>query len=133
VNTAVKILIVEDNSLIQHLLEDILTDGGYAVRAASTGEEAIALLDEIGKDFQALITDVNLAPGQLTGWDVARHARESTADLPIIYITGASAHEWASKGVPKSMLMQKPFAPAQVVTAVSQLINDRASQIGTIK
>jgi len=130
VSTSVLIFVVEDNHLIQQLLDDTLTDGGYVVRAASTGEEAIAVLDEIGPDLQALITDVDLVPGKLTGWDVARHAREMTADLPVIYITGASGHEWASKGVPKSLLMNKPFAPAQVVTAVSQLINARTSQIG---
>ncbi|MDT7953607.1 MAG: response regulator [Acetobacteraceae bacterium] len=129
-STSVLIFVVEDNHLIQQLLDDTLTDGGYVVRAASTGEEAIAVLDEIGPDLQALITDVDLVPGKLTGWDVARHAREMTADLPVIYITGASGHEWASKGVPKSLLMNKPFAPAQVVTAVSQLINARTSQIG---
>ncbi len=128
-STSVLIFVVEDNLLIQHVLEDALTDRGYAVRAATTGEEAIALLDEIGTAFQALITDVDLVPGKLTGWDVAMHAREIMADLPVIYVTGASGHEWASKGVPKSMLMNKPFAHAQVITAVSQLINDRTSQI----
>lgn len=126
-STSVLIFVVEDNHLIQQLLDDTLTEGGYLVRAASTGEEAMALLDEIGPDLQALITDVDLAPGKLTGWDVARHAREITSDLPVIYMTGASGHEWASKGVPKSLLMNKPFAPAQVVTAVSQLLNDRTS------
>jgi hypothetical protein len=40
--------------------------------------EAISMLDVAGMGFKALVTDVNLAPGKLTGWDVARHAREST-------------------------------------------------------
>jgi hypothetical protein len=38
-------------------------------------------------------------------------------------MTGDSADEWASKGVPSSILLTKPFAPAQLVTAVSQLLN----------
>ena len=129
-NASVLVFVVEDDVLIQQLLEDSLAEGGYSVRAAATGEEAIALLDEIGADLQALITDVDLAPGKLTGWDVARHAREISPELPVIYMTGASGHDWASKGVPKSMLLNKPFVPAQVVTAVSQLINDRASRMG---
>jgi hypothetical protein len=44
-------------------------------------------------------------------------------DFPIIYITGGNAHEWASQGVPNSILLKKPFAPAQLLTAVSQLLN----------
>ena len=41
-------------------------------------------------------------------------------------MTGADGHEWASKGVPHSLLMTKPFAPAQAVTAVSHLLNASA-------
>jgi hypothetical protein len=43
--------------------------------------------------------------------------------LPVVYITGASGNQWPSHGVPNSILLQKPFAPAQLVTAVSQLLN----------
>jgi len=45
--------------------------------------------------------------------------------------TGAAADDWASEGVPNSIFLKKPFAPAQLVTAVSQLstqarrLNDR--------
>jgi hypothetical protein len=38
-------------------------------------------------------------------------------------MTGAAAGDWASRGVPNSILLEKPFAPAQLVTAVSQLLN----------
>jgi hypothetical protein len=38
-------------------------------------------------------------------------------------MTGTHGEEWASKGVPDSVLLNKPFAPAQIVTAVSQLLN----------
>ena len=37
--------------------------------------------------------------------------------------TGASADEYASNGVPNSILLTKPFAPAQLLTAVSNLLN----------
>jgi hypothetical protein len=38
-------------------------------------------------------------------------------------MTAASADKWAANGVPSSILLTKPFAPAQLVTAVSQLLN----------
>lgn len=41
----------------------------------------------------------------------------------VIYMTGTHGEEWASKGVPNSVLLVKPFAPAQIVTAISQLLN----------
>lgn len=59
----------------------------------------------------------------MDGWEVAQRAREINPTFPIIYMTGAAADEWASRGVPNSILLTKPFAPAQLVTAISQLLN----------
>jgi len=38
-------------------------------------------------------------------------------------MTGADADGWKSQGVPNSILIEKPFAPAQLITAISQLLN----------
>ena len=118
----VLIFVVEDEEAIQEVLRDALEDAGFAVSAATNGEQAIKMLDADGEDFRALVTDVNLG-STTTGWDVAKHAREINDLLPVVYITAASGHEWGSKGVPNSVLLTKPFAGAQAVTAVSQLIN----------
>jgi DNA-binding response OmpR family regulator len=116
-------MVVEDDGLIQSLIEATLTEGGYQVSTASTAERAIELLDVQDPKYRALVTDVQLGSEKLTGWDIARRAREITADLPIVYVTGDSGPEWASQGVPNSILVTKPFAPAQLLTAVSQLMN----------
>jgi CheY-like chemotaxis protein len=88
-----------------------------------TARIAMRLLDAPDADYRALVADANLAPGVLTGWDAARRARELHPDIPVVYMTGSEAHEWTSQGVPNSVLVPKPFAPAQIVTAVSQLLN----------
>ena len=119
---SVLVLIVDDEALIHLALQDALEAGGFAVAAASRAEEAIAMLEAEGAAYNALVTDVNLG-GKLTGWDVAKRARELTPDMPVIYMTGAAANEWASNGVPNSILLSKPFAPAQLLTAVSNLLN----------
>lgn len=74
------------------------------------------------KSYSALITDVHLGDG-LNGWEVARRIREKEAGFPVIYITAYSASEWTAHGVPNSILISKPFAPAQLVTAISNLLN----------
>ena len=48
--------------------------------------------------------------------------READPTFPVIYMTGAAADQWASQGVPGSILLEKPFAPAQLITAISQLL-----------
>ena len=72
--------------------------------------------------FCALVTDIQLS-GEIDGWEIARTARELDPAFPIIYMTGAAGDEWPSKGVPNSILLNKPFALAQLVTAVSHLLN----------
>jgi DNA-binding response OmpR family regulator len=117
------ILVVEDDHLIQNIVEESLTDGGFEVVIASSGEHAVALLDASQGKYRALVTDINLGPDKIDGWDVARHAREIDPEFPVVYMSGKDADDWASKGVPKSIMLAKPFAPAQLVTAVSHLLN----------
>jgi CheY-like chemotaxis protein len=61
----------------------------------------------------------------LDGWEVARRVREKEPFLPVVYVTGSSAEEWASNGVPESVLVPKPFAPAQLIATLSTLLNTR--------
>jgi DNA-binding response OmpR family regulator len=112
--------------LVQGVVEDSLTDGGFEIATASSGENAVELLDGSDGKYRALVTDINLGPGKIDGWDVARHAREIDPNFPVVYMSGKDADDWASKGVPNSIMLAKPFAPAQLVTAVSQLLNTSA-------
>ena len=117
------ILVVEDDHAIQSVVKEALTDGGFEPAIAASGEEAVTLLKGGLTKYRALVTDINLR-GTMGGWEVAKRAREIDPEFPIIYMTGASADEYASRGVPNSILLTKPFAPAQLVTAVSQLLNN---------
>lgn len=116
------ILLVEDDQTIQSVVEAALADGGFEVNIAPSGEEALTLLQDNKGKYRALVTDINLL-GRIDGWEVAKHAREIDPALPVVYMTGAAADQWASHGVPHSILLTKPFAPAQLVTAVSNLLN----------
>nr|WP_249810360.1 response regulator [Bradyrhizobium sp. 157] len=115
-------MVVEDDQSIQSVIEEALSDGGFEVAIAATGEEAVTLLQNRQDEYRALVTDINLT-GRFNGWEVAKRAREMHPQMPIIYITGAAADQWASNGVPDSILLNKPFAPAQIATAVAQLLN----------
>ena len=116
------IMVVEDNPEIQVLIDEALREGGFDPAITASGEEAVTLLRGNRDHYRALVTDVNLK-GTMNGWEVARQAREIDPSFPVVYMTGAAADEWASHGVPNSILLTKPFAPAQLVTAISQLLN----------
>ncbi len=119
----VYVLVVDDEPLICGVVEDALEEAGYAVHLAGDATAALAIIASADATVHALVTDVNLGPGSGSGWEIARFSREHAADLPVVYMTGDSASEWTSQGVPNSILITKPFAINQVVTAVSQLLN----------
>jgi DNA-binding response OmpR family regulator len=117
------ILLVEDEMLIRELARTALEEAGFALLMAKEGDEAIVILEGAeGATIRGVITDVNLG-SKADGWDVGKRARELHPEIPVVYITGDSANEWSANGVPNSILIPKPFAPAQIVTAVSQLLN----------
>lgn len=122
------ILVAEDDKQIQGFLEEALKDAGFEVDLAAFGEEVVTLLSSNKSKYRALVTDINLL-GRLSGWEVARRAREILPDFPIVYMSGSHAADWTSEGVPQSVILAKPFAPAQLVTAVSQLLNAKRQTI----
>jgi CheY-like chemotaxis protein len=110
------VLVAEDDDQVRAIIEDALSDGGFDVATAATAEEALAMITGRADQYKALVTDINLQ-GQMTGWELAKRAREVVPTLPVVYMTGNASHEWPSQGVPESILLQKPLAPAQAVTA----------------
>jgi DNA-binding response OmpR family regulator len=119
------VLVIEDDLIIQGMIEDVLSNGGYQTVISASGEEGVALLSDRRTKYRALVTDINLS-GTVDGWAVAKAARETDPAFPVVYMTGAAADQWAINGVPNSILLAKPFAPAQLVTAISNLLNTGA-------
>ena len=115
------ILLVEDEPLVLLVAQDALEAGGYKVLPAQLASEALSALDGRVAELSGLVTDIRL-PGGPDGWEIARHARELRADLPVVYTTADSAADWPVKGVPNSVVIQKPYAGAQLLTAISTLI-----------
>jgi DNA-binding response OmpR family regulator len=116
------ILVIEDDEAIQGLVEDALNEGGFEAAIAASGEEAVTLLKGHKGKYRALVTDISLL-GKMEGWEVAQQARQIDPEFPVVYMSGAHAADWSVKGVPNSIMLAKPFAPAQLVTAISNLLN----------
>jgi DNA-binding response OmpR family regulator len=120
---SVLLLLAEDEFAVADLLNTALGDAGYEVITARHGHAAIKEIEADAARFRAILTDIHLGTGP-EGWEIARRARELVPRMPIIYMSGESAEDWAAKGVPGSMMVAKPFAPAQLVTAISNVINE---------
>jgi CheY-like chemotaxis protein len=121
------VLYVEDEPLLRELAAVILEDAGFEVVTAESGTAAFEALDDNGEPFCAMITDVNLGEGP-DGWAVAKRARSLNRNLPVVYVTGASAHQRQAEAVPNSLMVTKPFTSAQIVNAVRSVLGSAATR-----
>jgi CheY-like chemotaxis protein len=111
-----KILVVEDESLVSFLIEDMLRDLGCAsVSHASAVGEALSLISQSPPDVAIL--DVNL--GSETVYPVA--SALEAAQIPFVFATGYGrkglAGEWGRRPV-----VQKPFATDTLVAALIDVL-----------
>ncbi|MBL8237227.1 MAG: response regulator [Bryobacterales bacterium] len=80
------ILVVDDEPMARELLGAILREAGYSAEFASSGEEALALMERAAP--AALILDL-MMPG-MSGFEVLSHVREkaNAGEIPVIVLTG---------------------------------------------
>lgn len=86
--TAKKILIVDDNETFVRLVDQVLTAAGYEVLKADNGQEALRLLF-IHKPEMVLL---DLVMPKMDGWQVCQRIRD-VSDVPIIMLTGERRNE----------------------------------------
>ena len=122
----VLLLLAEDEALIRMHLEEDLSEAGFKLVVALDGKQALGELDADAGRFRGVLTDIRLGRGP-NGWVIARHARELVPHIPIVYISGDSAHEWDAQGVPNSVMVSKPFVAVQIITAISTLLNQTST------
>ena len=123
---SILILLVEDEALIRINLQEELDEAGFVLVVAGNGGQALAELDADATRFRGVLTDIRLGSGP-NGWEVARRARELVPGVPTVYMSGDSAHEWDAQGVPNSVMVAKPFVAAQIITAISNLLNETSN------
>ena len=115
-----RILLVEDESIVQLDLQQRLERMGYSVVGlASRGEEAVAKAIELQPDL--VIMDVSLE-GPMNGIEAARHIR-AVQDTPVIYVTAyAAALEMAELLGAVGPCLSKPFRTTELQSTVARTL-----------
>jgi type II secretory ATPase GspE/PulE/Tfp pilus assembly ATPase PilB-like protein/ActR/RegA family two-component response regulator len=86
------ILFADDDPMLRHLATSILETGGYRVRQARDGAEALAII-ESGEDIALVITDLRMPGMGGDGLVKQLRAKMQTAMLPVIILTGSDEHD----------------------------------------
>jgi len=110
------VLLVEDERQVAELTRDALADAGFEVTVALDDRAAFRALEGEARSFAAVVTDINLGPG-VTGFDVARRARELNRAIKVIYISGQGPHA-GRFGVADALMIAKPFDPRELAEQI---------------
>jgi len=115
-----RILVVDDSELARRMLGDILTRHGHEVTGAPDGDSALAFLGETA--FELVITDF-MMPGMM-GDELVRRIHQRWATLPVVVISSYTDSELfrAVRALPVARIINKPFAEADILTAVGELL-----------
>lgn len=118
--TAVKILIVDDNISILRAVETALRREAFVVHTAVSGEEALAVVARAGLPHLAII-DLNM-PG-MDGFELCEAIHEFS-DLPIIMLTAIDDEETVVFGLDRYAedYIVKPFRAAELVARVRRVL-----------
>jgi len=121
-NTGNKILVVDDESDIRHILSIILKKDGYTTIVASNGRECLQRIQET--DFDLVILDI-MMPG-MDGWEVCRKIKETRPKLCVLLLSAIGPE----KNIKKSMEagadrhITKPIVTDEILSAVHKLLGE---------
>jgi DNA-binding response OmpR family regulator len=118
-----RILTVDDDPTAVTALRQILTQKGYEVEVAHSGEEALAVLAD--HRFDLAILDVAL-PG-MSGYDLCRQMRKDprTADLPVIFLTAKGLLMDMAEGddAGSDLYLIKPVLASKLVSMIGMFLS----------
>ncbi|HAX42174.1 MAG TPA: sigma-54 dependent transcriptional regulator [Bryobacteraceae bacterium] len=127
-----QILLVDDDESLRLVLQMQLDELGYAVTAASSGDEALALLERFTPDL--ILSDIRM-PG-LSGLDLLARVRQSVPGVSMILMTAygsiqlavqamkAGAYDFITKPVDHeelAVLLQRAFEHRDLLAEVQTL------------
>ncbi len=119
------ILLVEDKEALLDLFTRILSTSGYQVLSASSGSEALSLLEGLERAPDLLITDV-IMPG-LSGPELSSAIQSSHPDLPVLFMSGYSDEVLLDHELSGCHFISKPFRAEKVLAMVASILVDTRS------
>lgn len=118
-----KILIVDDERVMRTLTSDLLSQVGYEILLAGSGEEALEMCERHRFELDLVMLDLKMPV--LSGARVCRLMRERGMTVPIIVCTGFRDHalrfEEEAGELPAAMVM-KPFDLESLLVTVSRVL-----------
>ena len=122
-NEQIRILVVDDEPKICHLIEELLKLEGYQVDVSFSGIEALQMLKT--RNYQMLLTDLKM-PG-IDGLELISKVKKSYPEIRTIMVTGYATVDTAIQSLRHGIddYITKPFNIFELKKAVKQILHTR--------
>tara|TARA_B110000263_G_scaffold240922_1_gene244596 strand:- start:369 stop:1724 length:1356 start_codon:yes stop_codon:yes gene_type:complete len=121
---SIEILIIDDNSDIRNIINDLIIDAGYKTRLAANYNQALSEIDKKLPDVA--IIDVKLDKGDNDGLELLSHIKTKDKNIPVIIITGHANVEMAIKALKSGAFefIEKPFNQERLINFVNRAVEN---------
>jgi len=130
-NTKLQVLVIDDDAVVGRSFDRVLSDKGYQVVTALSGEEALNTMN--GRDFDVVFTDIKM-PG-MDGLEVAESIKARCPWTPVVVITGYGTEENESRAsvLGVSGFVRKPLTPEMIESVTLKAVNDGEKRVAAAK
>jgi DNA-binding response OmpR family regulator len=117
-----RILLMEDDRLVQGLVVEVLTARGYTVHAVQKTEELESVIQQTAA-CDLLLTDVVMP--KTSGPEIARRVSQRWPRIKVLFMSGYTTNAIVHHGVLDEGLffLQKPFTPAALAAKVREVLD----------
>ena len=119
-----EILIIDDNSDIRLILNELILEAGYKTRLAANYNQALLEIDKKVPDVA--IIDVKLDKGDADGIELLNHIKKKNKDVPVIIISGHANIDMAVNSLKSGAFefIQKPFDKERLLNFVKRAVEN---------
>ena len=116
-----RVLVAEDEQAIREFIVINLRSGGYEVRQAENGRQALQIFDDCGGDFDIALLDIMMP--EMDGLELCKQLRERSRQLGIIMLSARTQEMDKVTGllVGADDYITKPFSPSELMARVNSV------------
>jgi CheY-like chemotaxis protein len=116
-------IIADDHPTVRSFLRLVLQSGGFDVREAENGLQALELVRRLGPSVSVVVSDV-LMP-EMDGITLAHSLRQEFPGMPVVLVSGFT-HEAVPPNMP---FLRKPFQPKVLLAEIEAAMSERRDAV----
>jgi DNA-binding NtrC family response regulator len=125
-----RLIVVDGDVLVRHVLSDYLRTCGYTVIEAATTDEAVSVLGDASLRVQAMLCDAD-APGQRTAFELRAWSRKERPEVEVILAGSVSAAAIkAAELCDEGPQLKRPYDPQSVSDYIKRIMGSQERKAG---